>query len=495
VSWPPIFEPAGGKHHGARQAGSRRARIWAGRPAWTALRYSAWQALRHREFRRYFAGSLISNFGTWLQNTAQVLLAYQLTHSVLAIAVVTFAQFSGSLVLGPFAATVASHMSGKKMLICTQVASAALAAGMAWLEWTGHLSERVLIAGALGLGLAFTFALPVQTALVPRLASESDTEAAMTMNSVSYNAGRALAPALSVLVIVTIGFAPAFALNAASFAIFAAILTRIQPSPEEEPRQAAYARDGLVDALKRPRILLFLGMVAAVTFADDPILILGPAVAHTLPGASSDWAGYFLSALGFGTVLGSLRRTKNARRATASYSTRRAARSLLLLAVAIGVFAAGFSKWVSLLAAFVAGVAALRTGAVSQTQLVRQRPERIASVMALWAIAWAGTKPIASLLDGWLASAHGIKVAAGILISLAVVLAVSEILLTRLPAYQKESLKIRGRNAANWLVRHIEAGESVPEWPLADPSSPAGRGRDGKVSVGAQRRRREQEAW
>ena len=473
VTWPPIFEPAEGQHHGPKQTGIQRARLGAGRPGLHALRHSAWQALRHREFRRYFAGSVISNFGTWLQNTAQVLLAYQLTHSVLAIAVVTFAQFSGCLVLGPFAAKVASYVGGRKMLICTQLASAALAAGMAGLEWTGHLSERGLIAGALGLGLAFTFALPVQTALVPRLASEADTEAAMTMNSVSYNAGRALAPALSVLVIVTAGFGWAFALNAASFAIFAAILTRIHPSREEKPCQVAHARDGLVEALKRPRIMLFLGMVAAVTFADDPILILGPAVAHGLPGASNDWAGYFLSALGCGTVLGSLRRTKNARRATASYSTRRAAKSLLLLAIAIGFFAAGLSKWISLLAAFVAGVAALRTGAVTQTQLVRQRPERIASVMALWAIAWAGTKPIASLLDGWLASAHGTRWAAGILVSLAVALAVSEILLTRLSDKKQESLKIRGRNAANWLVGHIEARKSVPQGPVTDPSSTA----------------------
>jgi predicted MFS family arabinose efflux permease len=390
---------------------------------------------------------------------------------VLAIAIVTFAQFSGSLVLGPLAAKIASYADGTKMLICTQVASAFLAGIMAVLEATGHLNERLLIVGALFLGLAFAFALPVQTALVPRLARESDTEAAMTMNSVSYNAGRALAPALSVLVIVTIGFAWAFALNAVSFAIFVAMLTRIHPSREEKPREVAHARDGFVEALKRPRIMLFLAMVAAVTFADDPILILGPAVAHSLPGASNDWAGYFLSALGCGTVLGSLRRTKNARRATVSYSARRAAKSLLLLAIAIGFFAVGISKWVSLLAAFVAGVAALRTGAVTQTQLVRQHPERIASVMALWAIAWAGTKPIASLLDGWLASTYDIKLAAIVLTSMAVALAVSEILLTRLPEETKEVLKERGRTAAAWLVRHIDLRESYSDMPLSDSPS------------------------
>ena len=68
------------------------------------------------------------------------------------------------------------------------------------------------------------------------------------------------------------------------------------------------------------------------------------------------------------------------------------------------VFSVGFATWLSLLAAFAAGVAALRTGAVTQTQLMRLRPVNAASVMALWAICWAGTKPVASLVDGWLAS-------------------------------------------------------------------------------------------
>jgi predicted MFS family arabinose efflux permease len=452
VSWPhtAIFESADGKHHGPKPTGLQLARMGA--------RRSAWKVLRYPEFKRYFIGSLISNFGTWLQNTAQVLLTYQLTHSVLAIGLVTTAQFSGSLVLGPFAAKIASRIGGKKMLIGTQVVSAIAAFGMAVLERAGLLNEYVLIAGALCLGVAFTFALPVQTAMVPRLVSKADTEAAMAMNSVSYNAGRAVAPALSVLVIVTIGFRWAFFLNAASFVIFAAMLTAIHPAREREPRPVAHARDGLVEALRRPRVLLFLAMVAAVTLADDPILILGPAVAHNLPGASNDWAGYFLSALGMGTVLGSfLRPTKNARRATTSYSTRRAARWLLLLAIAVGFFAVAWNKWVSLAAAFIAGVAALRTGAVTQTQLVRRHPERTASVMALWAIAWAGSKPIASFLDGYLASTIGIWCAVGVLTSFAIVLALFEIFL---PEGKKKSIRVRARAAGTKLGKRIEAQES-----------------------------------
>src|SRR5206468_3576081 len=69
-------------------------------------RVTNWEVLSHPKFRLYFAGSVISNFGTWLQNTAQVVLAYQLTHSVLAVGLVTCAQFTSPLLLGPWAAVL-----------------------------------------------------------------------------------------------------------------------------------------------------------------------------------------------------------------------------------------------------------------------------------------------------------------------------------------------------------------------------------------------------
>src|SRR5262249_52566649 len=158
------------------------------------------------------------------------------------------------------------------------------------------------------LGLAFSLALPVQIALVPALVDDADSEAAMEMNSVSYNSGRALAPALCVLVITFTTPALAFALNAASFAIFALVLARLEPARASaqpsahpahpashwpEPTRRARVTDGFRIALCNQRLLLLLAIVAAVTIADDPILVLSPALAHTSLHVSSDWAGLF----------------------------------------------------------------------------------------------------------------------------------------------------------------------------------------------------------
>lgn len=442
---------------------------------------SAWRVLRGRDFGLYFAGSLVSSTGTWLQNTAQVLLAYQLTRSVFAVGVVTCAQFSGSLLLGPWAAVVASRVGGKRLLLSVQVLSAVTAAAMAGLRAAGLLSEPLLIAGALGLGLAFTFALPVQVSLAPRLAAPAETEAAVAMNSVSYNAGRAIAPALCVLVVRTAGFASAFGLNAASFLVFAVTLAKAHPRPAGSPRRPARARDGISSALQVPRIALLLAMVAAVTFADDPILILGPALARHL-GVTSDWAGYFISALGCGTVVGSLWPTREISAWHPSRTARWAAGPLVALVLFVAVFAAGFSRWMSLAAAFLAGAAAFRVGAVTQTQLVRERPAHSASVMALWAIAWAGTKPLASLTDGWVASAHGLHWAVAAVAGPALVLGLLELCL---PRRWKAGLKHAiARTGTRWAGgaehppgrepapggRHARTPGTTPDLPLMYPA-------------------------
>src|SRR5262249_3004822 len=181
----------------------------------------------------FFFGSLASNLGTWMQNTAQVLLIYRLTHSVFAVGIITCAQFSGFLLLGPWAAVVARRVGGRRTLIVAQLASAGIAGYLAILQMMGSLGELTLIIGATGLGLIFTFALPIQTELVPRLVPESraSTAAAMAMNSVSYNLGRAVAPVICVLVVITDGFAWAFAANAISFLIYLVLLVAIRPRP------------------------------------------------------------------------------------------------------------------------------------------------------------------------------------------------------------------------------------------------------------------------
>jgi MFS family permease len=391
---------------------------------YAADRTGSWRVLQQPAFRAYFIGCTISNLGTWLQNTAQLILAYRLTHSVFAVAIITSAQFSGFLTIGPWAGSLGARLGRRNVLIGAQLLSFVITGILACVEFTGRLTELDLFFGALGTGLALTFALPIQTAMVSGLVHEKDRKAALALNSVSYNAGRTLAPLLYLAVLASIGTAWAFALNSISFLAFALIVIGLYPRAAIGQQARVRHRDVFGFALQRPRIALLLLMVAAVTFADDPVLVLGPSLAQKL-GVPSFWPAYFLAALGIGTVVGAMFPTRPAK-------TRRAAVPLAVLAIAVVVFALGVDRWVSLAAAVVAGIAGLLTGAASQALLLKMAtPQHAVQVMALWGVAWAGTKPIASLADGLIASHLGIHAAALILALPALLIAAPEILLRK----------------------------------------------------------------
>ncbi|MDQ2811676.1 MAG: MFS transporter [Actinomycetota bacterium] len=372
---------------------------------------SNWQVLADSTFRWYFAGSVVSNFGTWLQNTAQVLIAYRLTHSVLAVGLVTCAQFSSPLVLGPWAGVLTHRMGNWRALMITQFSSMLIAATLAGLQFTHSLTVPCLFTGAILIGLAFTFALPALSVTVVALAPEGDTKRALAMDSVSYNLGRALAPVLSVLIGATVGFGWAFTLNAGSFLFFTLVLRRLRPQNTQPGPNRSKVMNGFRIARHDRRIMILLLMVAAVTIAADPILVLGPALARSAH-ASAAWSGVFIAALGAGNVIGSLHRTRR------TPSIRRAATVLGLLSLCMALFAVAPWTWLSTLAALAAGTACLLAGATTRALLLQHAgPGRQAAVMAAWAVAWAGSKPIASLADGSLATFIGVR-PTGILLAL-----------------------------------------------------------------------------
>jgi Transmembrane secretion effector len=105
---------------------------------------AAWRVLKYPQFRRYFVGSMISNLGSWLQVTAQTLLAYRFTHSISSVGFVTCAQFLPPLMFGPWAGIVADRFRVRRTLISTQIISAIITAVMAVLQLLQIFSEAYL---------------------------------------------------------------------------------------------------------------------------------------------------------------------------------------------------------------------------------------------------------------------------------------------------------------------------------------------------------------
>ena len=210
-------------------------------------RHHSWRVLKNRNFRLYFCGSVTSDFGTWLQNTAQVLLAYKLANSVFDVGLVTAAQFTGPLLLGPWAGVIADRFGGRRTLLGTQAVAALVAFVMAALVFSDALNEWLLVAGALISGLTFTFALPARNVTVQRLVSAEETRAAYVMDAVSYNVGRMLGPILVVVLLAPDRYGWAFIANGLSFIVFTTALLRVRHG-KAEPEVRSRVRDGFVIA-------------------------------------------------------------------------------------------------------------------------------------------------------------------------------------------------------------------------------------------------------
>jgi len=426
-------------------------------------RSSSWRALRDRNFLRYFIGSVTSDFGTWMQNTAQVLLAYRLSHSVLVVGMVTCAQFSSPLLLGPCAGVMTDRFGGRRTLLITQLVAAGFAGLMTAMVLTGPVSAWWLALGAIASGLAFTFALPARNVTVRRLVPEENVEPAFAMDSVSYNLGRAVAPPLSVALVVTCGFGWAFAANAISFIVFAVCLVLAgrgsdRPATAPGKQQRSKLKDGFVIARHDWRIAVLLLMVAAVTVADDPVLVLGPALAGHLHVAES-WSGWFIAALGGGTVLGSFRPSRH------NPSLRRAATALAALAACMIWFVLSPWVWGSVAAAFGAGVTCLMANSATKTLLARRAGRKHeASVMAVWAIAWAGSKPLASLADGLLAGSVGLQ-RTGILLALPALVPVAVLVGLMISVFALRAWKPQ---SGRWLARRRDRLESLEVYRRAE---------------------------
>jgi MFS family permease len=270
-----------------------------------------------------------------------------------------------------------------------------------------------VIGCAVGLGISSAFSAPASQALIGDLVPRSELQSAVALNSMTFNLARAIGPTLAGVSVDQLGFAPSFAINAASYLLLVLGLAIVQPHARElAERGAARLRESLRLVREQPRLLAFLLIVAAVGFASDPVNTEAPAFASTFslhPRAL--WAGIIVGAFGAGAVTAAFLVAGRV-----AGSRRRMTGTLSVLAAGIAGFALSPTIWPGF--AFLAvggfGYLASNTAATSRLQLDVAEHQR-GRIMALWSVAFLGLRPVASLLDGALAGAFGVRTAGVVL--------------------------------------------------------------------------------
>src|SRR5947199_8095497 len=98
-----------------------------------------WRSLRHRNYRLYLTGQLVSVCGTWMQQVAQSWLVYRLTGSAALLGLVGFAGQIPVFLLAPLGGSLADARDRRRIIIATQSASMALALALSVLAFAGHV--------------------------------------------------------------------------------------------------------------------------------------------------------------------------------------------------------------------------------------------------------------------------------------------------------------------------------------------------------------------
>ena len=186
---------------------------------------NAWSPFRHRAFSLLWGAALISNIGSWMHDLAAGWLMTTLAPSPAMVALVQTATTLPVFLLALPAGTLADRVDKRRLQIVVQAAMLVLAATVGVLVLQGAMTSALLLSFTLGIGVCTAILSPAWQSILPRLVPRDDLQPAVALHAVGMNVSRAIGPALAGLLIVTLGLAWPFFVNALSFvAVIAALL-------------------------------------------------------------------------------------------------------------------------------------------------------------------------------------------------------------------------------------------------------------------------------
>jgi MFS family permease len=411
-------------------------------------RLAAFRALRHRNFRLFFAGQLISLIGTWMQSVAQAWLVLKLTNSSMALGVVAFAGYVPIVLVGLFAGVVVDHVDRRRLIIAAQTLLMLSAFVLSALTWAGMVRvEYVMILAALN-GLVSSFDMPGRQAFVVEMVGRDDLPNAIAMNSMIFNGARMVGPAIAGLLIAVIGVAGCFFLNGISY--LAVIWSLLEMDLPRRVRRRFGAvmlqqvRKGLAYVWSHRPSLYLLLVVAINSGFGMQYTVLIPMFARDILHSGARGYGFLMAAQGVGAVAAAI--VMNSRSDAPRVLRQNLVFGVFCTAISIGIF--GVSRWLvlSLLAQMLIGAGLMNHMVTTNTLLQLFVSDDLRGrVMSIYTLSFIGTAPLGSLEVGFVGE-HLSPRGAVVICALAS-LACGVVLLTRLRLIAHAQEELAGAQA------------------------------------------------
>jgi MFS family permease len=388
-------------------------------------------SLRHRNYRLWFWGQMVSLFGTWMQITAQGFLVYELTRSSAHLGYVGFAAGLPSWFFMPFGGVIADRMRRRTLLLITQTSMMALAFILAALAFLNIVRPWEIILLAFLLGIANAFDAPARHAFVPDMVGREDLTNAIALNSTIFNSATAIGPAVAGITYALVGPAWCFMINGVSFlAVIAALWRmRLKAGEREVSQSSAFQdlREGFRYVLGHPMIRTLISLIVVTSLFGVSFAVLLPAWAVKVFGGDATTNGWLQSARGVGALIGALVIASLGR-----FDFKGRLLTLGSFVFPLLVLAFSLVRWLPLSLAVLigTGVAVISifnlANALVQTLV---RDELRGRVMGIYSLTFFGFLPVGALWIGTMAQRFGETAAvlmnAGIMLLLCTAIAIS----------------------------------------------------------------------
>lgn len=366
-------------------------------------------AFRHRNFRIFWIGALLSNTGSWLQNTTVPFVVWRLTESPAWVGGVAFLQFIPVVVVSPLGGSLADRYQRRTVLLVTQSAMAVVALAF-WAVWLADaMTLPAVVALVVVSGMVAGVNIPSWQAFVSELVPRESLLNAVTLNSLQFNAARAFGPALGGVVLGALGVGWAFVINALSYAAVLVALGMVVVPRLERDSTSGGVLAGFRAAVRYSRglsgVVVCLVSVFALGFLGGPVFSLLVVFAEDVFGVGDGLYGLLAASLGIGSILAA---PLVAGRWSALARSRLLGASMATYGVALVVFALAPVFALAVAALVAAGGAYLAIASTLNTTVQLQVSETMrGKVLALYIMLLTVAMPLGSLLQGFLADTVG----------------------------------------------------------------------------------------
>lgn len=367
------------------------------------------RSLRYRDYRLYWSAQLVSNAGNWLTNLALTLLVLHLTGSGLAVGALSACQYGPILLLSAGAGVLADRVSKRKILLVTQTGELLQSATLGALAFLRHPPLPALFGVALAGGMLLAADNPVRKVIISELVGAEDLPNAVVLYSAVNTAAQIIGPAVAGVLIVGVGFAWCFLIDASSYllvigALLAMRTVRARPAAVGV-RPRGQLREGLRYAWGDPtlRVLFVVTFITGLFIFRWNITL--PLLAEHALGASDRQFTLLFAVFSFGALAGALASAR-----IGHHTLRATVLSTFPLGVALGLLAAAPDLVAAFAMAFVTGATSIvcLTSMYAVAQMQAQ-PAFQGRVVALQAVMMLGTTPVGGLVLGAAADGLGAR--------------------------------------------------------------------------------------